>query len=187
MSIRVEESSLEEIENKLSSFKTDLSKISYLESVLNERGFSFEIKRFIYSKLSEFYERGGMLEKAARAMANRAGIEVRFKDKIDSYVNAGEYYAKIGKVDDAENMFIRATREANSLDKAKVLLARKNIYLMMARKFYTDGKRASALKFYEKLIKIKLEEIEKREVKTRLIDTYRALGRFKDAQLIEGA
>lgn len=185
MVIQVKEKTIEEIENKLSNIATDLNKIAYLESVL-KGNFTFEVKRFIWDKLVEFYEERGMFEKAARAISAKAGIDISFREKIESYLKAGELYAKAGKIKDAEEMFIRASREANIEQKQKIKLARKNIYLVSARELEKKGKRANALKFYEKLIKINLDDLEKKEVKEKLISTYKILGKFREAELVEG-
>ena len=127
-----------------------------------------------------------MFERAAKAMANKAGIEVSFRDKIDSYVTAAELYSRVGKVDDADDMFVQAGRDANSEQKMKIKLARKNIYLISARELERKGKKASAAKFYEKLIKMNLENVEKLEIKHKLLLTYNALGMFREAKLLEG-
>ena len=186
MVVQVREKTIEAIEGKLSEMSTDLNKINYLESVLRVTGFSFEIKRFLWEKLSEFYENRKMFEKSAKAMGNKAGMEIVFKNKIDSYVTAAELFSRAGKVDDADEMFVRAMRDANIEQKARVKLARKNIYLISARELESRGKRASAVKFYEKLIKMNLEEIEKVEIKEKLLKSYNALGLFREAKLLAG-
>ena len=186
MGIQVRESTIEEFEEKMAEMNTALNKIGYLESALNVAGLSFEIKRFLWSELARLYEERKMFERAARAMANKAGIEVAFRDKIDSYLTAAELYARIGKVDDADDMFVRASRDANNEQKMRVRLARKNIYLISAHELESKGKKASAVKFYEKLIKMRLEDIEKNEIKEKLISTYNALGMFREARLLEG-
>lgn len=186
MAIQVRERTIEEIEERLSKMNTALNKIMYLESALNVSGFSFEIKRFIWKELTEFYEERVMFEKAAKAMANKAGVEISFREKIDSYVTAAELFSRAGKVDDADEMFIRASRDANVEQRAKIKLARKNIYLISAKELEKKGKNASTVKFYEKLIKMKLEDIEKVEIKEKLLSTYKALGLFREAKLLEG-
>jgi len=186
MGIQVRESTIEEFEEKMAEMNTALNKIGYLESALNVAGLSFEIKRFLWSELARLYEERKMFERAARAMANKAGIEIAFRDKIDSYLTAAELYARIGKVDDADDMFVRASRDANNEQKMRVRLARKNIYLISAHELESKGKKASAVKFYEKLIKMRLEDIEKNEIKEKLISTYNALGMFREARLLEG-
>lgn len=183
--VQVREKTLEEIKLKLQEMKTDLNKINYLEDALKE-GFTFEIKRLIWGELSELYEERKMYDKSAKAMANKAGVEVLTKDKIESYLKAAELYSKSGRVEDADDMFIRATRAANFEQKQNIKLARKNIMLVNASELEKKGKRASALKFYEKLIKMDLEEIEKEEVKEKLVSTYKTLGKFKEIELLEG-
>jgi tetratricopeptide (TPR) repeat protein len=184
--VNVREETIEEFEEKLAEMKTDLNKISYLESALRISGFSFEIKRFLWGSLSGLYCERKLFEKAAKAMANKAGMEVTFREKIDSYVNAAELYSKLGKVDDADEMFVRAIRDASNEQKMKVKLARKNIYMMSAKDLESKGKKAGATKFYEKLIKMNLDEVEKMMIKDRLIKTYTALGKFREAKLLEG-
>ncbi len=186
MVIQVREKTMEEIKTKLSEMHTDLNKITYIESVLKESGFSFEIKRFLYGELSEHYESRKMLDKAARASANKAGIEITQKDKIECYLSAAELYSRAGKVEEADDTFIRAIRDAPMPEQARIKLARKNIYLVAARELEDKNKKASASKFYERLIKMDLEESEKQTIKNKLVNTYNALGLFREAKLLEG-
>ena len=186
MVVQIRENNIEEIEEKLAEMNTDLNKINYLESALKESGFSFEIKRFLWKELAGLYEQRKMFERAARAMANKAGVEVMAKDKVNSYVTAAELFSKLGKVEDADDMFLRASRDSTETQRMKVRLARKNIYLVSAQELESKGKKASAVKFYEKLIKMKIEEVEKVEIKMKLISTYNALGMFREAKLLEG-
>jgi tetratricopeptide (TPR) repeat protein len=186
MGMQVRESTIEEIESKLGEMATPLNKIAYLESALHESGFSFEIKRFIWNELAKLYEERKMFEKAGMAMANKAGVEVTRNDKIESYLKAAEFFTKSGRVDEADDMFIRASRDGDIEDKAKIKLARKNIFMVNAQDLKKQGKKVSAVKFYEKLIKMNLLDDEKQEIKEKLIDIYKATGRFKDAELLEG-
>ena len=184
MGIQIRESTIEEIEKKLGEMQTDLNKIGYLESAVKEAGFSFEIKRYLWKLLADLYEGRKMFERAARAMASKAGMEVMFKEKVESYLTAAELFARIGKVDDADDMFVRALRDASEGEKAKVRLARKNIYSVVARDLEMKGKKASAVKFYEKLIKMNLDEDEKDEIRGKLLERYKALGMFREARLL---
>lgn len=186
MGVNVRERTIEEIEKKLGSMNTALNKISYLESALKEAGFSFEIKRFLWGKLSELYAERKMFERAAKASANKAAVEISSLEKVDSYIMAAEFYSKVGKVEDAEDMFVRASRDGDSSLRQRVKLARKNIYFTSAKELDSLGKKGSAVKFYERLIKMDLEEIEKNEIRDRLVDIYNALGMFREARLIEG-
>lgn len=178
------ERTIEEIESKLTGMVTDLNKINYLESAVKVPGFSFEVKRFLWDELCLLYEGRKMFERAARAMANKAGMEISFRGKFESYLKAAELFAKAGKVEDAEEMFIRASRDAGVEGKAKVRLARKNIYLVLAEKLESEGKRKGAVKFYERLIKMSLEDVEKSEIKKKLLEMYKALGMFREARML---
>lgn len=190
------ERTIEEIEEKLLGMNTALNKIGYLESVMKVSGFSFEIKRFLWAELAELYKERKMFERAARAMSNKAGMEILFRDKVESYLSAAELFAKVGKIDDAEEMFARAGRDADAsrqlgggsrelgVTKEKVRLARKNIYLVLAEGLEADGKRAGAVKFYERLIKMNLDEVEKNKIKGKLFEMYKALGLFREAKLL---
>ncbi len=186
MVVQVREKTIEEIKEKLSMMATSLNKINYLESALKETGFNFEIKRFLWGELSRFLEERGMYERAAKALSNKASAEVSFRERRESYISAAELYSRAGRVEDADEMFVRALRDGNIEQKSKIKLARKNIYLVSAKALEDKGKKASATKFYEKIIKMNLEEIEKNEIKEKLTATYNALGLFREAKLLEG-
>ena len=183
----VREKTKEEVEYRLSEITNDLTKINYLESIISGTSFGFELKRFVWAKLVEAYESRGMFDKAAKALSNKASIDVTFKEKIEDYLGAAEIYAtKLGKIEDSEEMFKRALRESNSEQRKVIFLTRKNIYFATATNLKKDGKIAAAGKFYEKLLKMNLEDIEKQEAKEGLIKIYRSLGKFREIELLKG-
>ncbi len=184
MVMRIQEKTVEDMKYKLSGMGADLNKIDYLESAL-KAGFSFDIKRWIWDNLVELYELRKMFDKAAGAVREKAEIEISFREKIESLLRAGEFYSKAGKIEDADNMFVRASRDASMGQQQKIKLAMKNIFLISAKGLEEKGKKATALKFYERLIKMNLDEIEKKEIKEKLIRTYKALGKFKEIELLE--
>ena len=184
MAVQVREKTIEEMRVKLGSINTALNKIIYLESALKAVGGSFEIKRFVWGELAGLYEERKMFERAARALGNLASMEPMFRETMDSYVMAAEMFCRIGKISDADEMFVRATRDVAGDGKGKVMLARKNVYFGFARELEKKGKRASAVKFYEKLIKMRLEDVERDEILEKLRMSYRALGMFREARLL---
>ncbi len=183
--INVKEQTISEIQEKLLTMNTGLNKIAYLESALKQN-FSYDIQRFLWQKITDCYEERKMFEKAAKAMSAKSAIEITFKDKIESCLKSAELYTKAGKIDFAEELFQRASREANSQEKAKIKLTKKNLYLLEAQGLEKQGKRVTALKFYEHLIKTDLDDFEKQEIKAKLLDAYKALGKFREAKLLEG-
>lgn len=186
MVISIKENTLGEIETKLKEMHTDLNKLLYLESALKEPSFSFELKRHLWGLTGELYEERKMYEKAAKAMANKAITEITLKERTESYLKSAELYTRCGKVEEAENIFIRASREANEEYLNKIRLAKKNIYLVFAKELEANNKKASAVKFYEKLIKMRIDPLEKKLIKEKLFSTYKALGMFREAKILEG-
>lgn len=183
--IQIREKTLEEVNAKLEKMRTDLNKIAYLEKALKTK-ITYEIKNAVYEKLAELYEDRKMYGKAGKAMSLKAGVDFSFREKIESYLRASELYSKSGDISNSENMFVRAMRDATFEQKQKIKLTRKNIYLTSAKNLEKKGKKVSAIKFYEILIKMNLEEIERREIKEKLIKTYKSLGKNREIKLLEG-
>ncbi|MDD4563720.1 MAG: hypothetical protein PHF09_02490 [Candidatus Nanoarchaeia archaeon] len=185
MTMQVREKTIEEIKEKLKSMNTDLNKIDYLEEAIKERGYSFEIKRFLLGELAKLYDERKMYPKAARYMSNKAAIEITNKEKINSYLYSAELYSKAHDVEEAENIFNKAYHESNPEEKPRILLTKKNIYMEFARDLEKKGKKVMASKFYEKLIKMPIDNNEKLEIKEKLIQTYKALGLFREIKMLE--
>ena len=186
MDVSVRESNIDEMKERLLSIDTALNKITYLESALRVSGFSFEVKRFLYGELCLLYSEKGMFEKAARAQANKASLEITSKDRIESFIDAALLYAKIGKVDEADSMFNRAARDGDPNSIVRVKLARKNIYSTVAKELMDKGKKGGALKYYEKLYKMNLDDVERTMIKDKLVSLYKSLGMFREARMLEG-
>ncbi len=184
--MQVREKDLDEIKEKIAATNTVLSKIYYVESALRELSFGLDIKRYLYQALSDLYAERKMFDRAAKSMSNKASMEITFRNKIESYLQAGELYSQALKSDDAEEMFLRASREANDTEKQRIKLTKKNIYFKTARELEKKMKRSAAAKFYEKLIAMNLEPIEKKEVKEKLTGIYKSLGMFREIKLLEG-
>jgi tetratricopeptide (TPR) repeat protein len=182
--VNVREKTIDEIEAKVGTMTTSLNKISYLESALGVAGTSFEIKRFIWGELARLYEERKMFERAARALSSLAQLEPMWKERMDSYVMAAEMFCRLGKLDDAEQMFSMAARDVGDEGKSKVLLARKNVYFRFARELERSGKRAKAVKFYERLNKMRLNKVERDEVLEKLREMYKGLGMFREMKLL---
>jgi len=83
-------------------------------------------------------------------------------------------------------MFIRALRDANFEQKQRIKLAMKNIFLVNAEELEKKDKKASSVQFYERLLKMPLDDLEKKEIKRKLILIYTSLGKFREAKLVEG-
>lgn len=181
--VQVLETTLEQVKEKIAGMRTNFNKADYLESAF-KKDLSIDIQRFALETLASIYDQDRMYAKAARAMSNKARFDPTFKERIVSYLRAAEFFCMGGTIDDAEEMFNRAVREANEVEKKNILQKRKEMYFTYAEKLEKQGKRSSTLKFYEKLIKIKLDDTEKEKVKEKLVKSYRLLGLFKEADVV---
>jgi len=185
MEIRVIEKNVKEVEEKLRSMTSDLSKISYMESAL-KGNMTFDVKRFLYDRLAEIYSGRKMFDRAALAVANKIAITITFREKIETYLRAGELFAKAGRVIDAEHMFNKALGEANVSEKEVIRKKAKETFLIEAQDLEKAGKRATAIIFYERLLGMGLIEQERQTIKQKIIPVYKALGEFAKARAIEG-
>lgn len=181
--VQVIETNLEQINAKVSSMRTNLNKIDYLESAFKKE-FSIEIKKSILKDLAELYEQERMFDRVAKTYSIKARFELTFKDKIDSYLLAADFYCKLGKIEDAEEMFSRASRESNEFQRKEIIVKRKEMYFRFAEYLEKIGKKSSSLKFYEKLLKMNLNEQEKEKAKEKVVRNYKILGKFKEAEII---
>ncbi len=183
--IQVKERTFDEVRTKVDSLRTDLTKMEYLESVSKMPDMPIDVKKFLFSNLVELYERKLMFDKAAKAMFLKAGYDVTYREKVESYLRSAEYYAKGNNLISAEDMFLRALREGNSEQRAKVELTRKNIYLSLAADLERKGRAVYAAKFYEHLLTLKLDDLEKESVKAKLKIYYTRFGKFNELKMLE--
>ncbi|GEM_PF-2007234 len=182
--INVKERNLEEIQEKLRNIKTNLNKVEYLESAL-KKNISLEINRYILKNLCQIYEEEKLYGAAAKCYSQKARFEHTFKEKIESFLRSAENFCKAVEIENAEQMFLCAYREANENEKKEILKKRKEKYFFYGEFFEKIGKNSSAIKFYEKLFSIKLEENEKIKVKEKLKEIYKKLGKLKEMREIE--
>ncbi len=183
--VQVKEHLFQDVKSKYETLNTDLTKMEYLESVLKMSDVNMDVKKFSLGMLAELYGKRMMYDKAAKAMFGKAGYEITFKDKVETYLKAAEYYAKASNVLGAEDMFSRASREANSEQQSKIQLARKNIYLAITNDLEKRGRMSNATKFYEHLLTLKIDDLEKSLIKKKLVDYYKRMGKFNEARVVE--
>jgi tetratricopeptide (TPR) repeat protein len=183
--VQVKERLFQDVKAKYESLMTDLTKMEYLESALKTSDIGMDVKKFALGILAELYEKKLMYDKAAQALFAKAGYELTFREKIETYLKAAEHYTKAGNIIGAEDMFSRAMREANIEQKPKIQIARKNTFLKIAKELENKNRMNHATKFYEHLLTFKLEDTEKEMIKNRLIDYYKRMGRFNELRSVQ--
>lgn len=183
--VNVKEHLFQDVKAKYETLSTDLTKMEYLESVLKTSDVNMDVKKFALGMLAELYEKRMMYDKAAKAMFGKAGYDITFREKVETYLKAAEYYAKAGSIIGAEDMFSRASREANTEQQAKIALAKKNIYFTIANDLEKRARMSNATKFYEHLLTLKIDDLEKSLIKKKLTDYYKRMGKFNEARVVE--
>jgi tetratricopeptide (TPR) repeat protein len=184
MQVRVIEKTIPEIESKINSISTDLSKISYMESAL-KANLTFDIKRFLYDKLSELYLRKKMFDKAAISISKKIAITTTLKEKVQACIQSGELFIKALKLFDADYMFNKAILESPTSEKEQIKIKQKNAILEEAEKIEMSGKKASCIQLYEYLLKITPNNLEREQIKQKIIPIYKSLGKFSEAKALE--
>jgi len=184
MDLRIKERSLGEIQLKLGTITNDLSKISYMENALKE-SLTFDVKRFLYTKLAEIYSSRKMFDRAALAIANKIAITITFREKIETYIQAGELFAKASRLLESEQMFNKAIGEGNTKEKEMIKEKMISTFLENAEQLDKEGKRTHSIKFYERLLAMPISEAKKQEIKQKILPIYKALGKFAEARAIE--
>ena len=167
-----------EIEEELKGMG-DFIKIDYLTKFSKET-LPIDIKKFIYLKLAEIYEKVSMFESAARSFNDVALISIAFSEKIKYYVKEAELYIKTGHFERVDQAINKARNEANASQKAEIYFVIKEFYKKQAQIYEKEMRRNKASTIYEKLFQMKISEQEKQEIKEKLLDLYEKLGKFKE-------
>ena len=174
----------DEIERALKD-KGDFVQIDYLNRYINQMP-ATEMKKFAFLKLAEIYTRKKMFGDAAKSYKNASISSFTFKEKIENYIKEIESYIKGGDFFEAEKSFRRAVSEANIREQEEVKLRVKAIYKKEAEELEKQGKLNQASKFYEGLLKTNLPDIEKKQIKEKLISIYEKIGKYNEAKMLRG-
>lgn len=177
------EMSKHEIEKELEG-KGDFVKIDYLTRLLSQDP-SLHIKKFIYHRLKNIYEEKNMFIDAAKMYDGLADLSIGFSEKVKYLVEETEMFIKAGRFEDADNSMRKAMIEANMTERTEIYWEIKNFYKKQAEIYENDLKRNHAAKIYEKLLEMKITDLERRKIKTKLLELYEKLGKFKEHSILE--
>lgn len=167
-----------EIEEELIG-KGEFVQIDYLSKLLKER-LHRDTKKFVCLKLAEIYEKKNMFSDAAKMFEHIAMISIAFSEKIKNFVKEAELYIKAGFFDMADYAMKKALSEANASEKAEIYFAIKDFYKRQAQAYERELRRNHALKIYEKLLEMNISELERKEIKEKILGLYEKLGRLKE-------
>ena len=178
------EISKSEIEAYLQS-RGDFIQMDYLTGLLRKE-LPYDVKKFVHLKLVEIYDRRGMFKDSARVFDSLGLISIAFSEKVKYYVKETESFIKAGNFEDADRAMKKAMSEANSIERDEIYYSIKDFYKKIAEVYEKQLKRNRATKVYEKLINMRMTDLEKKKIKEKLIYLYEKLGKFKEAKMLEG-
>ena len=159
--------------------KGDFVQIDYLMKFLKEK-LALDVKKFVYQKLAEIYERKSMYNEVAKMFDNIALLSVSNAEKIYHYLNETKFFIKAGYFDRADEAMKKALSESNSPQKKEVYSAVKEFYNEQANIYLKQLKRGNAARVYEKLLEMNISDEERKEIKKKLLELYEKLGRLRE-------
>ncbi|MBW6442561.1 hypothetical protein K0A97_02135 [Patescibacteria group bacterium] len=163
-----------EIEKNLEG-KGDYIQLDYLNRFLKESS-SIDMKKFIFLKLAEVYEKIGMLSESAKNYGKAGTLSLTFSEKMKYYVKEAERYIMSNDFQKTEAAMKKAMNEANSIEKEEIYLTIKDFYKTQAEKFLEGNKLFHAVKIYEKLLEMNASEKEKEGFKEKISNINERLG-----------
>ena len=157
----------------------DFVQIDNLTKLLRER-IKPDVRKFVHQKLGEIYESKGMFVDAAKMCHNVAIACLAFSDKRNYHLKEAELYISAGKYDEVDQAMKKAMREANAPEKAEIFVTIKEFYKKQAEELEIKRRKNQATKIYEKLLRMDVSNIEKQEIKTKLLELYDNLGMVRE-------
>ena len=172
-----------EIEKEIAG-KGTYVQIDYLTRFLKEP-LTMDMKKFIYLKLCETYERINMFKEAAKMYDNMANFSITFVEKIKHHMKSVETYVKDGDAAGSEEAMKKAMSQANSVQREEIYQQTLKLYKNQADIFEKTMKRGNAVQLYEKLLEMRIIESERAEIREKLKVLYEGLGRRKELHGLE--
>ncbi len=135
-----------------------------------------DIRKFIYIKLAEIYEKRNMFAEAADINGKLAEIAVIMTEKANFFIKETEDYIRAGFFDKAENSIKKIIANVKASERPKIMNSIKEFYKNQAGIYEKERRRSLAVKTYEKLLTLNISEEEKGEINKKLFSLYKELG-----------
>ena len=167
-----------EIEKELSG-KGDYVLIDNMTRFLKEN-LPLDIKKFVYIKLVEVYERRGMFADAGAVYDKLIELSLNPTERATYRTKATECYIKSGFYDKADLSMKNLSSEAKLSERTKINSSMKEFYKSQAQQYEKEKRRARAIQAYQKLLTLNLLDVEKDEINRKLLTLYRETGMIKE-------
>src|SRR4030042_6121209 len=162
-----------EIEKELAG-KGDYVLIDNITRFLKEN-LPTDIRKFVYMRLSEVYERRNMFADAADIFGKLAEISTP-AEKTNNFVKETECYIKAGFFDRADAAIRKIISEVKAGERGKIMISIKEFYKNQAQLYEKEKRRNRAVKTYEKLLTLNISDAEKDGINKKLLLLYKELG-----------
>lgn len=173
-----------EIEEFLKDFG-DFVKVDHLNRFLKLSP-PIDMRKFAFLKMAEIYEKRGMFMEAARCYESAAISSLTFVDKIEYHIKECQNYIRAGDFIRADQSLKKAMVEANATQRNEIYFHVKQFYKSQAESYEKQVKRNHAARIYEKLLLMRISDVEKKEIKEKLKNIYGKLGKIQDIKRLEG-
>lgn len=164
--------------------KGDFVKIDYLNRYLKIMP-PIEMRKFAYIQLAEIYLLKEMFADAANMYKNVAINSITFSEKQKNYIKESKAWILAGKFDESDRALKRAFSEANSKERESISKEIIEFYKKEAENLEKGIKHSQTIKIYEKMLKIRLSDQEKEEIKRKLLKLYEKMGRMQDYNFLK--
>jgi len=159
--------------------KGDFVQIDELTRLLKQK-IKPDVRKFLHERLAVIYEAKGMFVDAARMHNNVALASIAFAEKKIHHIAEAELYIDAGQFDMADQAMKKAMSDASPSEKAEIFVTIKNYYKRHAQILEFKRRKNHAVKIYEKLLSMDISQVEKREIKEKLMELYENLGMIRE-------
>jgi len=164
--------------------KGEFIQIDYLDRYLKDSP-PIDMKKFAYLKLARIYLNRRMFENAALMFKNAAINSPIFKDQRDNYTKEAKCYIRAGRFDEVKNAMTKAFAEANNKERREVYDEITNYFKKVGNEYIKRGLPGKGIIIFERLIRMKLTLVDKKEVKEQLLELYNKLGKSKEYDFLK--
>jgi len=162
---------------------SDFLKMEYLERC-SERFNDVNILRYTYTELIKLYEGRVMYSDALKYLAKLQSLTISTNEQLTLYEKEIALYIKSGHYDNVLGSYKNAVKLTNELGNLELRRKIVKLFNDEANKFEISKRYAALAKLYEKLIPW-LNDNEKNEIRKRLFEIYKKLGKVKESIELE--
>ncbi|MCR4327591.1 MAG: hypothetical protein NUV46_03355 [Nanoarchaeota archaeon] len=173
----------QEVESFLNG-KGDFVQIDHLTRYLKLMP-PLEMRKFAHLKLAGIYMNKEMYPSAAESFKNAAVNTITFREKQENFLKEAKALIMALRLDESDKALKKALDEGAQSEKDKLYSEIVDFYKKQILVLEKKDKPGNLVKLCEKFMKLKTNDLDKEEVKNKLLNLYTRLGRTKDYQILK--